>query len=79
MLRNLVAEMARHQISEKQLAALFSKDYRWIRRRINEETMKSGEHAQFGTLDLIKIRKAYFPGCTLEYLAESDHDPSKSA
>jgi len=74
MLRNLIAEMAREQKTEKDIAELFKKDYRWVRRRINEDMLESGEFAQFGTLDLLKIKKMFFPKCTLEYLSESEHD-----
>lgn len=50
MLRNLVIEMARHQISEKKIAHLLNCDYRWVRKMINEQVLESVEFAQFGNL-----------------------------
>ena len=79
MLKNLIAEMARNQVSEKQIAALLNREYRWVRKRINEVFLSPEEPAQFGTLDLIKIKRTFFPSCTLEYLSESDFEPTKSA
>lgn len=78
MLRNLIAEMARFRVSEKDIAILLNREYRWVRKRINEEKISAGVVAQFGTLDLVKIKRSFFPSCTLEYLSESETE-SKSA
>lgn len=74
MLINLAAEIARNQISEKEIASLLGKNFRYIRKRLYEEKGSSGERFQFGTLEIKKIRKIYFPDCTIEYLAESSLD-----
>lgn len=79
MLRNLIAEMARAQVSEKDVAALLKREYRWVRKRINEEATPDGDVIQFGTLDLIKIKRTFFPHCTLDYLSVSDFDSIKTA
>jgi hypothetical protein len=79
MLRNLIAEMARHQVSEKVLAQFLDRDYRWVRKRLCETRLSSGELAQFGTLDLQRIKQEFFPHLTMDYLAESDIKPEQSA
>lgn len=74
MLRNLMAEMARKQVTEKDIANLFDRESRWAKKRIREEEKTNGDYAQFGTLDLKKIKNTFFPDCSLEYLSESDKD-----
>ena len=79
MLRNLIAEMARKSVTEKDLAVLLERDYRWVRKRLNEEYLDSGDMAQFGTLDLQRIKRKFFPKHTMDYLAESDQLPEQIA
>ena len=67
MLKNLIAEMARVGISQKDLAKLIEKDERSISNKINCRT-------EFTRKEMVEIKKNYFPNCSLDYLFEQFQD-----
>lgn len=78
MLRNLSAEMARHGIAERDIAAEIEKSIRSVHDKINGKF-------SFSMPDAIRIRDRFFPGMTLEYLfkqdgrkTEADHDTART-
>lgn len=67
MLKNLIAEMARAGISQKDLAKLIEKDERSISNKIYCRT-------EFTRKEMVEIKKNYFPNCSLDYLFEQFQD-----
>ena len=63
MLRNLMAEMARADISQKQLAEFIGRDEKSISNKIRCKT-------EFTRKEMVEIKKNFFPDCTLDYLFE---------
>lgn len=71
MLRNLLAEMARADIKQLDMAKALG---------INEKTLRNklGEVTAFTFPETQAIRKIYFPNLSLEYLfANSDDNPGE--
>lgn len=66
MLRNLLAEMARREISMKQLSAIAG---------INERTAynKTREISQFTLDEALKIQKQLFPELDIKYLFKGEN------
>ena len=63
MLRNLLAEMKRIGINNKDLAETIGKDEKTISNKISCRT-------EFTRREMVAIKKKYFPECTLDYLFE---------
>lgn len=63
MLRNLMAEMARKGLFNKDLAETIGRDEKSISNKILCKT-------EFTRKEMVAIKKAYFPDCTLDYLFE---------
>lgn len=63
MLRNLIAEMARTDISQKQVAELIDRDEKSVSNKIRCKT-------EFTRKEMVQIKKELFPDCTLDYLFE---------
>ena len=67
MLNNLRAEMARTNISATDLAKTINKSDRAVRDKIR------GLH-EFTVSEVVAIRDAHFPACSLEYLFASSSE-----
>lgn len=65
MLKNLIAEMARINLSQKDLAKFIGKDEKSISNKIYCRT-------EFTRKEMVEIKKRYFPKCSLDYLFEQD-------
>ncbi|MEE0744916.1 MAG: hypothetical protein UIL73_00360 [Anaerovoracaceae bacterium] len=63
MLKNLIAEMARNDMSYKDLAEILGRDEKSISNKISCKT-------EFTRKEMILIKKEVFPDCTLDYLFE---------
>lgn len=63
--RNLEAEMKRSGVSRSNIADLLGVSYRTIHSRFNGES-------EWGYAECIKIRDAYFPDKSLDYLFETE-------
>ncbi|MBS6295945.1 MAG: hypothetical protein KH416_07465 [Dialister sp.] len=63
MLRNLMAEMTRIGIYNKDIAAIISKDEKSVSNKILCKT-------EFTRKEMVAIKKAYFPNCSMDYLFE---------
>lgn len=63
MLVNLVAEMKRFSVSNKQIAEILGRSERAVKNRIYGDTEISSD-------DLKKIRNAFFPFYSLDYLID---------
>lgn len=61
MLRNLMAEMTRAGLKNKDLAATIGKSEKSISNKI-------GNRTEFTREEMVLIKKKHFPGCSLEYL-----------
>lgn len=61
---NLEAEMKRNKISRSDIANLLGLSYRTIHSRFNGES-------EWGYAECVKVRDAYFPNMTLDYLFEN--------
>jgi len=69
MLRNLMAEMKRVGIINKDLAETIGRDEKSISNKILCKT-------EFTRREMVMIKKVYFPDLTMDYLFEqSDSDP----
>jgi plasmid maintenance system antidote protein VapI len=64
---NLKAEMARHGIKVKDIAELLNVRRATVSEKIN------GKY-RFYCDEALKIKKAFFPNYSVEYLFESNHD-----
>lgn len=64
MLRNLMAEMARNGLHNKDLASVINKDEKTVSNKILCRT-------EFTRKEMLLIRKKLFPSCTLDYLFDS--------
>lgn len=62
---NLEAEMKRNKISRSDIANLLGLSYRTIHSRFNGES-------EWGYAECVKVRDAYFPDKTLDYLFETE-------
>lgn len=62
---NLEAEMKRNKISRSDIANLLGLSYRTIHSRFNGES-------EWGYTECVKVRDAYFPNMTLDYLFETE-------
>lgn len=62
---NLEAEMKRNKISRSDIANLLGLSYRTIHSRFNGES-------EWGYSECVKVRDAYFPNMTLDYLFETE-------
>lgn len=62
---NLEAEMKRNKISRSDIANLLGLSYRTIHSRFNGES-------EWGYAECAKVRDAYFPNMTLDYLFEAE-------
>ena len=62
---NLEAEMKRNKISRSDIANLLGLSYRTIHSRFNGES-------EWGYVECVKVRDAYFPDKTLDYLFETE-------
>lgn len=67
MLNNLRAEMTRSNVSAVDLAKTINKSDRSVRDKIRERH-------EFTISEIVAIRDAHFPGCSLEYLSASSSD-----
>lgn len=65
MLYNLSAEMVRHAVTVKDLEAVIAKSNRTVRDKING-------NAAFTLPEAQKIKHAFFPSMTLDYLFAED-------
>ena len=63
MLKNLIAEMARADLSYKDLAKAINKDERSISNKISCRT-------EFTRKEMVEIKRNFFPNCSLDYLFE---------
>lgn len=63
MLKNLIAEMARKDISYKDLAMIIDRDEKSVSNKISCKT-------EFTRKEMMMIKKDAFPECTLDYLFE---------
>ena len=63
MLKNLIAEMARNNISYKDLAKILGRGEKSISNKISCKT-------EFTRKEMMRIKKEVFPDCTLDYLFE---------
>jgi|CZCB01.1.fsa_nt_gi hypothetical protein len=61
MYKNLLAEMARHNISRKQIAELIGGSYNHVREKI-----KGKYEFEYG--EAVKIQETFFPDLDLKYL-----------
>ena len=61
MFPNLRAEIARHNISSKELAKGIGIAYDSLKNKLNGRT-------EFTRLEMFRIKKQYFPNCTVDYL-----------
>lgn len=61
MLRNLMAEMARIGIRNKDIAGAINKSEKSVSNKILCKT-------DFTREEMVQIKKIYFPDCSLEYL-----------
>lgn len=68
--RNLKAEMARADITIKDLMAVTGKSRPGISNNLNGR-------GRFTVEDSLAIRKAFFPELSIDYLFESDEDPEE--
>ena len=62
---NLEAEMKRNKISRSDIANLLGLSYRTIHSRFNGES-------EWGYAECVKVRDAYFPDKSLDYLFATD-------
>lgn len=67
---NLEAEMKRNKISRSDIANLLGLSYRTIHSRFNGES-------EWGYTECVKVRDAYFPDKTLDYLFATDETGSE--
>lgn len=65
MLRNLCAEMARHNVTIRDIRRSIGKTERTAREKVNGKT-------DFTFPEAVRVRDDYFPGMTLEYLFARD-------
>lgn len=71
-MRNLKAEMARYGVTVKDFQALLGSSERTVRKKLNG-------YADFTVPEIIKIKRAFFPGCSLDYLFCDDIADPKGA
>lgn len=64
---NLEAEMKRNKISRSDIANLLGLSYRTIHSRFNGES-------EWGYTECVKVRDAYFPDKSLDYLFATDEN-----
>lgn len=67
---NLEAEMKRNKISRSDIANLLGLSYRTIHSRFNGES-------EWGYAECVKVRDAYFPDKSLDYLFATDNRSSE--
>lgn len=67
---NLEAEMKRNKISRSDIANLLGLSYRTIHSRFNGES-------EWGYTECVKVRDAYFPDKSLDYLFAADETGSE--
>lgn len=67
---NLEAEMKRNKISRSDIANLLGLSYRTIHSRFNGES-------EWGYTECVKVRDAYFPDKSLDYLFATDETGSE--
>ena len=70
MVRNLIAEMARKNLFNKDIADAAGISEKSVSNKILCKT-------EFTRKEMVAIKKAYFPECTLDYLFEQTDDPAK--
>lgn len=63
MLKNLIAEMARNNMSYKDIAEIFGRDEKSISNKISCKT-------EFTRKEMMTIKKEVFHSCILDYLFE---------
>lgn len=63
MLRNLMAEMTRKNLTNKDLARTTGRDEKSISNKILCKT-------EFTRKEMVEIKKTHFPECTMDYLFE---------
>lgn len=72
MLRNLLAEMARYNIKNADIASLINKSEQSVKLKIlNKST--------FSIQEATSIRDTFFPGIKIEYLFHNDGDADNAA
>ena len=67
MLNNLMAEMARQNLQYKDLARVIHRDEKTISNKILCKT-------EFTRKEMVEIKRALFPKCSLDYLFEQKKD-----
>lgn len=72
-MRNLKAEMARYNVSVRDMQAALGLSEKSVRKKINGEV-------DFTVSEIFKIKRAFFPKCSLDYLfAKDDAAETKGA
>lgn len=67
MLKNLLAEMIRKDVTRQQIADLLNLSYNTVSTKLNG-------HYEFSVEEARKIKSVFFPDLTIEYLFSKDEE-----